>query len=142
MYSVIAAHPFCVNKSLQELFYRERFLRLSMGSISKSFSSLLVMNEKGGVRLQSKWLRRILKSSVIMSIFGLILIAVGYILYLVSINPQIQKITIHIASADEYIYKTTFIHLSTILSLIAFLLIAIGLLSVIVSVIVLLMKVE
>jgi hypothetical protein len=105
-----------------------------MGSISK--------NEKGNVRIQNKWLRRIVKPSVVMFIFGLVFLGVGYVLYLVSINPQIQQITMHIASADEYIYETTLLHLSTILSIIASLLIAIGVLFVIVGVIVLLMKAE
>jgi len=43
MYSVIAAHAFCVKKSLQELFYRQPSLRLSMSSISKSFSLLVII---------------------------------------------------------------------------------------------------
>ncbi len=43
MYSVIEAHAFCVKKSLQELFYPQPFLRLSMGGISKSFSLILIV---------------------------------------------------------------------------------------------------
>src|SRR5208283_4947534 len=43
MYSVIEAHAFCVKKSLQELFYRQPSLRLSMSGISKSFSLLLIL---------------------------------------------------------------------------------------------------
>ena len=43
MYLVIAAHAFCVKKSLQEPFYRKPSLRLSMGRIGKSFSLLLIV---------------------------------------------------------------------------------------------------
>lgn len=43
MYSLIEAHAFCVKKSLQELFYRQPSPRVSMGSISKSFSLLLIV---------------------------------------------------------------------------------------------------
>src|SRR5208283_4034825 len=43
MYSVIEAHAFCVKKYLQELFYRQPSLRISMSGISKSFSLLLIV---------------------------------------------------------------------------------------------------